>query len=186
MKFDWVISKIKQDDLDPISGRFALLRALLCTPIPSDVDRQEFITLFVTQRGLAKLDCEAFSIRPMALNTLKRTAREAEGQWNELDELRLAVLAHARASPHHEESTPPRRTLAWYRTRVAELEVKLKRAGDDLVVVTRAFDRAFMNARAMALGSGKPELIARCASEEVAIRHELSFRTRKDDPEDAK
>lgn len=176
MRFDWLILDANVAMNDSISTRMALLRALLHSAIPDDVDRNRLVDFVSTQRALAKLDLPELSIKPISLNTLKQQAHKAGDKWKQLDELRLTVLEHLKTTRKVGAENPGRRTIEWYKRRVDELEEELNAFREELVVVTRAFDKAFFNARFMAQNSGKAFLQKLCEEREIEIRHELSFR----------
>jgi hypothetical protein len=178
MRFDWLVFDANEETNSPISARIALLRALLHSAIPYDVDRKQLISFVSTQGALAKLDLPALSIKPVSLNTLKQQARNAGDKWKQLDALRLEVLEHLNVIPKATDENPKRRTIEWYKHRLVELEEELHDLREELVVVTRAFDKAFFNARFIAQSSGKALLKKMCEEREVEIRHELSFRHR--------
>ncbi|MGS1073512.1 hypothetical protein [Burkholderia glumae] len=178
MRFDWLILDANEEINDSISARMALLRALLHSAIPDDVDKNRLVHFVSTQGALAKLDLPELSIKPISLNTLKQQAHKAGDKWKQLDGLRLTVLEHLKFTPKTGAENPRRRTIEWYKRRVDELEEELNDLRQELVVVTRAFDKAFFNARFMAQSSGKALLKKLCEEREVEIRHELSFRHR--------
>jgi hypothetical protein len=183
MNFDWVPHDFDDGEHDAISGRSAFLQALLTLDIPEKVDKHELAALLTTQRGLAKLEFDAFSIRPMSLNTLKKHADGEGRKWVELDKLRLKVVERLCQAPQT-ETRPPPRTIAWYKEELKRLNDKLKVKTEDLVIMTRAFDKAFSNARSIAHESGQARLKSMCARQEEEIRHELSFRHRHGELED--
>ncbi|MFM0502910.1 hypothetical protein [Paraburkholderia caffeinilytica] len=123
-----------------------------------------------TQGNLAKLKYPAREILPMSLNTLKAHANDWQLQgWQELDELRLHAFEKV-ISTRAADNSPKPGTKADLEQRVDNLTKERDDALEDLALLTAAYHRTMQNARSYAKGSKRPDLIQRCADDEVELR----------------
>lgn len=185
MNYPWLKVDITGKTYDDVSGRRALLNGILRAKDIPHVDAALITQALGTQKGLAKLEYAPLGITPLSLNTLKKRASNRHQAWEDLDRLRIEVLTHLviLEKLHSADAGPSRRTIAWYEIENKRLNRELKKMQQDLVVMTRAYDKAFFNARSLAQMSGKAALKELCAQREEEIRSELRFMSKYEDDE---
>jgi hypothetical protein len=185
MNYPWLKVDTAGKTYDDVSGRRALLNGILHAKDIPQVDAALISQAIGTQNGLAKLEYASLGIRPLSLNTLKKRANSRHQNWVDLDRLRVEALEHLMVLEKLRSADvgASRRTIAWYEIENSRLNGELKKSQQDLVVMTRAYDRAFFNARSLAQMSGKAALKELCSQREEEIRSELRFMSKHEDDE---
>ena len=142
---------------------------------PESISPSNEILLALTSQGrLAKFEDEKRMIRRSSINTIKRIADAAiDGGFDALDRLRksaLEVITRAKL----ESSNASKGNKADLTMRLHSLEDKYQILQQDLLLLTRVFQKSLSQSRHYAAKAENPAVVALCAREQRDLLLELS------------
>lgn len=156
-----------------ILALLALLDMFIQNP---DSDEVKLLKSYLkSQRSLASFTDRAKGIVGCSLNTMKRLCVNVPGGFSAIDSRRRQALlaANKRASQSVDLPATSKRSLQVRALRLREL---LDISSEDLLLLTRMFEKSLHQGRLYALESNSPAIIERCRREQAELRDMMSLR----------
>lgn len=138
-------------------------------------DNEAVIKALKSQGALSKYSDMARGIQATSLNTIKRiSAKVLQEGFEDFDRMRIVALEAINTFRDRSERSNKTTKIGLTR-RVAEMEVELQQALQDIWHITMAFEKALSQGRYYAQQSDNPAILALCLKEQRELRAILSL-----------